>query len=114
MNIIINPGSGNTGGTFEQAKLYAEELLKDIHMKGILEVEMSFVEQCEDGNFEFNFKHTVTGKVVSFETHGFTEEECEKFLFYPRTYWNGSSCRSPKIEDWLDEGFKYRIEYYRS
>ena len=114
MGIIINAGSENKGGTFEQAKINAEEWLKSIHEEGFLEVEMSFVEQHKDGDFQFDFKHTVTQKVVSLEIHGFTKEECQKFVFHPRVYWNGSSTADPKIEDWLSDGFKYRVEYYRS
>jgi hypothetical protein len=99
MGIIINAGCENKGGTFEQAKINAEEWLKSIHEEGFLEVEMSFVEQHKDGDLEI---------------HGFTKEECQKFTFHPRVYWNGSSTADPKIENWLADGFKYRVEYYRS
>lgn len=114
MGKIINAGSENKGGTFEQAKINAEEWLLFNHEEGFLEVEMQFVKQCKDGNFQFDFKHTVTQKVVSLVIHGFTEEECKKLMFDPRVYWDGSSSATPKIEDWLVDGFKYRIEYYRS
>ena len=114
MATIINAGSENKGGTFEQAKINAEKWLKNIHEEGFLEVEMTFVQLYEDGDFQFDFKHKITQKVVSLVIHGFTEEECQKFTFHPRVYWNGSSTADPKIEDWLNEGFKYRVEYYRS
>jgi hypothetical protein len=110
--IIINAGSEYRGGTFEQAKVNAEKWLKNIHIEGFLEVEMSFVKQYEDGNFLFNFIHGVTKKIATLETHGFTEEEL-KFRFHPRVYWNGSSTADPKIEDWLEEGFDYKIQYYK-
>lgn len=99
MSIIINAGSENKGGTFEQVEINANEWLKDIHDKGFLEVEMSFVQQCNNGNFQFDFKHPVTQKVVTLLIHGFTEEECKKFTFHPRVYWNGSSTADPEIED---------------
>jgi len=61
----------------------------------------------------FYFTHKVTGKVATLKIHGFTKEQCQKFILHPRVYWNGSSTANPKIEDWLDDGFKYRVEYYR-
>lgn len=40
MSIIINAGSENKGGTFEQAKINAEEWLKNIHEEGFLEYQV--------------------------------------------------------------------------
>lgn len=114
MAIIINAGSENKGGTFEQAEINAKEWLEIIHSQGFDEVEMEFIEQHKDGDFQFNFTHKVTGKVATLEIHGFTKEECQNFRFHPRVYWNGSSTADPKIEDWLTDGFKYRVEFYRS
>lgn len=114
MEMLINAGSENKGGTFKQAKINALDWLKIVHEEGFLEVEMSFVKQHKDGDFQFDFKHNVTQKVVSLQIHGFTKKECKKFTFHPRVYWNGSSTADPKIEDWLTDGFNYRIEYYRS
>ena len=91
MAVIINASSENKVGTFEQAKINAQEWLKSIHEEGFLEVEMSFVQQHKDGYFQFDFKHPVTQKVVSLEIHGFTKEECQKFTFYPRVYWSSLS-----------------------
>lgn len=113
MGIIINAGSENKGGTFEQAEKNAKEWLDNIHLEGFLEVEMEFVEQHKDGDFQFNFIHKVTGKVATLEIHGFTKEQCQKFMFHHRVYWNGSSTADPKIEDWLTDGFKYSVEFYR-
>lgn len=114
MGIIINAGSENTGGTLEQAKINAEIWLKAIHEKGFLDVEMSFVEQLEENaNFLFHFTHKVTKKVATLETHGFTRDQCKEFVFYPRSYWNGSSCSEEKVEDWLADGYKYKIVYYK-
>ena len=110
--IIINAGSENKGGTLEQAKINAENWLKNIHNEGFLDVEMSFIERYDDGECLFHFKHNVTKKVATLHIHGFTEEECERFTFHPRVYWNGLSCANPQIEDWLEDGFKYKIEYY--
>ena len=109
--IVINPGSENKGGTIDQAKKNARKWLKAIHEEGFSEVVMS---EGEHGDyFEFLFTHNVTKKVATLRIHGFTEEERKEFMFSPRVYWNGSSTGDPKIEDWLEEGFKYRIEYYR-
>jgi len=113
--IIINPGSENKGGTLEQATEIAKTWLQSIHDEGFKEVEMCFVEQVEEGgNFLFHFTHPVTKKVATLSTHGFTDEECKQFMFHPRVYWNGSSTGNPKIEDWLAEGFDFRIQYYKS
>ena len=114
MGIIINAGSENKGGTFEQAEINAKEWLESIHNDGFPEVEMSFVQRHKDGDWQFNFTHKVTGKVATLEIHGFTKEEREAFVFHPRVYWNGSSTANPKIEDWLADGFKYRVEFYRT
>lgn len=112
MNVVINGGSENKGGCFEQAKINAERWLKAIHGEGFLEVEMYFIEQNKNGTFKFAFKHLVTKKSAFLDIHGFTEEECQKFMFRPREYWNGSSTADPQIEDWLADGFKYKVEYY--
>lgn len=112
MEIIFNAGSENRGGTFEQAEKYAKELLDYIHNEGFLEVEMKFIEQLKNGNYLFHFIHSITKKIATYETHGFTKEEWKKFTFPPREYWNDSSTGSPEIKDWLADGFKYRIEYY--
>jgi len=114
MAIVINPGSENVGGTFEQAEINAKRFLDSCHSEGLLEVEMEFVKKRQTGNFDFRFTHKVTGKVVELSTHGFTEEECGNFLFKPRIYWNGSSTADPKIEDFMADGFTYRVEFYRS
>lgn len=112
-NLIINPGSANKGGTKEQAQKNAERWLKLIHDEGFREVEMTGGELDSYGNYEFKFTHSVTKKVAILAIHGFTKKECEAFTFRPREYWNGCSTSNPKIEDWLEDGFDYRIEYYR-
>lgn len=113
MGIIINLGSENKGGTLHQAKINALEWLVSIHNAGFRDVGMTFIEQYPNGgNFLFHFTHSVTMKVATLEIHGFTKEQCEEFDFHPRVYWNGSSTANECIEDWLADGFKYRIEYY--
>jgi len=116
--IIINPGSENRGGTFKQALINAERWYKNI-IKEFPEVTMSTHEdRCGNngnyGNWNFIFTHGVTLKRVNLEIHGFTDEECEKFLFYPRAYWNGSSTANPEIEDWLTDDYTYRIVYEKN
>jgi hypothetical protein len=113
MGTIINAGSKNKGGNLEQATKNAKEWLDSIHESGISEVSMSFEGQLEDGDYVFRFKHWVTGKENTLEIHGFTREECSKFIFSPRVYWNGSSTANPEIKDWIADGFKCRIEYYK-
>jgi hypothetical protein len=113
MGIIINAGSENKGGTFEQAEINAKEWLTNIHNEGFLEVEMSFIERHKDGDWLFHFTHSVTKKVATLEVHGFTKEQREAFVFHPRVYWQGSSTADPKIEDWLSDEFNYKIVYER-
>lgn len=109
--IIINPGSENKGGTFEQALKTAYGWLECI-VKEYPEVKMTTHEdRIDGGDWVFKFTHGVTGKTVALETHGFTEEQCQKFIFSPRVYWNGSSTSDPKIEDWLADDYTYRILY---
>jgi hypothetical protein len=114
MALIINAGSENKGGTFEQAKKNAKAWLKSIHDEGFLEVTMSYIKRHDNGDWVFHFTHSTTKKVATLEIHGFTDEQCKSFIFSPRVYWNGSSTADPQITDWLEDGFKYRIEYYRA
>lgn len=110
--IIMNAGSENKGGTFEQAVKNAKKWLKNIN-KEFPEVEMSTEEKFVDGDWEFVFTHKITGVSVLLHIHGFTEEECKNFVFRPRIYWNGSSTADPKVEDWLTDEFSYRVVYER-
>lgn len=113
MTFIINAGSENKGGIFEQALKNAQEWLKNINAE-YPEVEMSVHEnRHKDGHWQFNFTHKVTGKTILLDIHGFTKEESMKFVFHPRVYWNGSSTANPEKEDWITEGFTYRIVYER-
>jgi len=112
--MIINAGSENTGGTLAQAYINANKWLQNIHDEGFLEVVMEYHGRLSDGNYLFHFVHNITKQVSTLGIHGFTDEECNNFTFQPRVYWNYSSTGQPKAEDWLDEGFKYRIEYYKS
>lgn len=108
---IINAGSENKGGTFEQALIAANEWLEMINEE-YPEVTMTTHEdRLEDGDWNFKYTHGVTGKCVELQIHGYTVKECEGFMFSPRVYWNGSSTGGPKIEDWLDESYTYRIVY---
>lgn len=111
--VIINPGSENKGGTLEQAQKWAALFLEDIHNKGILDVEMKYVGRQDDGDYIFHFMHKVTKKVAVLETHGFSEDDVKNFIFSPRQYWNGSSTANPCIEDFLEHGWGYKIEYYK-
>jgi len=113
MAIIINPGSENKGGTFEQALKNAYEWLESIR-KEYPEVTMTTHEnRLGDGDWNFRFTHGVTGAHVDLQIHGFTKEQCGKFMFHPRVYWQGSSTADPKIEDWLNDKYTYRIVYER-
>ena len=112
--MVINPGSKNKGGTLNQAREIAEDWLDCIHKEGFTDVEMDQGEIQEDGNFLFKFTHKVTGKVVEFRTHGFTDEECKEFIFHPRVYWNGSSTANPKIEDWLTDEYSFKVTYFKN
>lgn len=109
--MIINAGSENKGGTFEQALKNANKWLEMMN-EDFPEVTMSTEEnRLSDGDWEFIFTHGVTNKKALLQIHGFTKEECEKFVFHPRVYWNGSSTSEPEVEDWLTDDFKCRTIY---
>lgn len=113
MPIIINPGSEIKGGTLKQATNNANLWLDQIHENLFEEVSMEYAEM-HHGNYRFYFKHSVTEKINTLDIHGFTDEELEKYIFSPRIYWNGWSNEEPKIEDWLKDGYSYRIEFYKT
>ncbi len=110
--MIINAGSENKGGTFEQALINAKEWYESI-VKEFPEVTMSAKEQLIHGDWRFYFFHKVTGVTVPLSIHGFTKEQCEAFMFHPRVYWNGSSTANPEKEDWLTNDFSYKIQYFK-
>lgn len=113
MPIIINPGSGNKGGTIEQAKVIANKWLSNIHEAGITDVVIGAVTPQDDGMFLFEFLHTVTGKSVYLKTHGFTFAQSRHFRLHPRIYWNGSSVADPKPEDWLTDDYKIKVDFVK-
>lgn len=113
MPIIINPGSGNKGGTIEQARVIANEWLRNIHEDGIADVVIGEGVAQDDGMFLFEFRHTVTGKSVYLKTHGFTDKECDEFMFRPRIYWDGSSTAEHKSEDWLTNDYKIKVDFVK-
>lgn len=117
MTLIINPGSKHRGGEPSVAKERAQGWLESMRDDGIVDVELlDAVRECDDGNWEFTFRHTVTGKECHLETHGFYKYRehytDHGFVFCPREYWNGSSIGDVKIEDFLIEGYRVakRIE----
>lgn len=112
MYAYINPGSEHTGGTLKQAKIIAATWLQFIHSDGMVDVEIDKkVKRKKGGNFEFTFRHKVTGVERKLETHGFSDEQIEGWLFKPRIYWDGSSTSSPTPEDWLTDEYRIRIVY---
>lgn len=114
--ILVNPGSENKGGTFEQAKLNAQQWLINIHEEGFLDVEIlpNDEEISDYGNWIFYFHHPVTDISARLDIHGFTDDECDEYVFRPRIYWNGCSSSEPQIKDWLPDGWRYKIEYFNS
>lgn len=114
MSIIINPGSENKGGTIEQARINAQQWLGTMRdYQGIVDVEVDKGVEDGEGDFIFTFTHTITKKIATLHTHGFTDEEAEKFLFRPRVYWNGCSSSNPCVEDFLPEGWKFKVVVYQ-
>lgn len=111
MGMIINAGSENKGGTVEESLVIANEYLEQLHSNGFVDVELMPEVEVRDGLWCYTFRHAVTGKTATLDTHGFTEDECHKFMFRPRIYWNGSSSSEPTIEDWLTNEYSYKIAY---
>lgn len=113
MSLIINPGSRIGAGaawtnTYEQARKSAEDLLVHLAREGHIDVTLLDEFEVNEGRWVFSFRHNVTGKVVEFETHGIDDLDAyeKAHIFSPRVYWNGSSCSSPKLDDWDAEGFE--------
>lgn len=109
MPLIFNPGSGIVGGTKEEALNHANWWLKHFRL---LFPEVELIDEdiiSSDGYYVFKYKHGVTGKVVEFLTHGYTDEECDRmFMFRPREYMAGSSTVSydnPTL--WVTDEFEY-------
>lgn len=112
--LIINPGSAISAfagegwtNTYEGAVQEAERYLTQMHEDGITEVVLMLPGRQNERRWVFGFRHTVTGKVVELETHGIDDHDayCKQFLFTPKVYWAGSSCKDPKLEDWAAPGF---------
>jgi hypothetical protein len=108
--VIINPGSENKGGTFEQALINAKQWHESI-LKEFPEVTMTEHENVQWGDWYFTFTHQVTKKEINLAIHGFTDKQCDSFIFHPRVYWNDSSTGNPCLEDWETEDFRHRIIY---
>jgi len=111
---LINPGSeigteqvGFTN-THEQARRYAYEwFYKPMLKEGFRDIKVIDTKEEQDGRWKFIFKHTVTGKEVELEVHGIDDLKAyqEKYIFMPRTYWDGGSSSNPELEDFEVEGF---------
>lgn len=112
MNVIINPGSGAlTEGTIEQAwdnaRLFFSAMQEDHIWDMILVGEP---ESDGKGRWKFTFEHSVTKVQKVLDVHGLNyETQKEDYLFWPRTYWDGSSCSTPKVQDFLAPGFRIAI-----
>jgi len=114
MSILINPGSriGEPGegwtNTLEQARKYAQRRYDGMLEEGIQDVVMLDEVEPREGRWRFKFKHTVTGVVVDYETHGIDDLEAyeKKNIFTPRVYWNGCSSSSPELTDWARDGYE--------
>ena len=112
--LIVNPGAHISAfagegwtNTYEGAVKEAERYLKLIREDGIADVELILPGREHEGRWVFGFRHAVTGKVVELETHGIDNYRAyeKQFLFTPKVYWAGSSCKDPKLEDWAAPGF---------
>jgi hypothetical protein len=115
MTLLVNPGSGAVlegrgyTNTYARARCIAWEWLARIHADGMREVVLvDRGRDLNDGRWVFTFTHPVTGVVVELETHGVDDTEAYQRLhvFLPRTYWDGSSTASPKLDDWYRPGFE--------
>lgn len=115
--ILINPGSEipeppkdkSWTNTYEVALSIAQDWLKEMHENGLTDVVLLDPSECsfEDGRWSFYFQHTVTKKIVAFDTHGISPltEFATASFFDPRQYWNGSSSADPCLEDFAAPEF---------
>lgn len=116
MRMIINPGStipvqsGKGWTNTEQgAHREAEKWLANMRSEGITDVEL--LPGCEpsgEGRWCFTFRHQISGVEVNLVTHGIDDIEAygKERIFYPRVYWNDSSCAEPEVENFAAEGFE--------
>jgi hypothetical protein len=113
--MIVNPGSEISAmsgegwtNTVEKARAEARRWLEQMHKSGISEVMLLPGEELHENRWLFRFVHTVTGTQVTLETHGIDDVRAyeREHIFTPSVYWRGSSCSSPRIEDFAAPGFR--------
>lgn len=116
MNPIINPGSRIAASdgiawtnTYETAAQEAEQWLGRMQEDGLCDIDLQLpgLPLKDEGRWAFQFKHTITGVIVTLEMHGIssTQAYMKEHIFLPRVYWNGCSSSNPKLEDWATPGF---------
>ena len=113
MTLIINPGSriGEPGegwtNTYETARGYAEKWLAQMHGEGMTDVELLDGTEEREGRWVFTFRHKITQATATLEIHGIDNPAAyeKRHVFAPRTYWNGSSCSDPELENFAAPGF---------
>lgn len=121
--MIINPGSHIKAmrgegwrNTIETAREYADQWLERMHADGLHEVELhGELPATTFGRWRFAFRHSVTGVVVEYETHGIDDIPAyeREHIFTPRVYWNGSSSADPEIEDFAAPGWRIHRTFIR-
>jgi len=109
--VLINPGSGPlTEGTLEQAWVLAKDWLAMMEAHHVHDVQIVGEPEYDGkGRWAFVFEHKITGVHKILETHGLTDEQAKEYMFYPRTYWDGSSTGTPDPETFLAPGYRLQI-----
>lgn len=121
MTLIINPGSGpvhidgpgwtNTYGT---ALVNARRWLDTMKERGFRDVVMLPTSAAPtDGRWTFTFRHNLTRAEVTLEIDGIDNMAAfeKQHIFGTRTYWNGSSCSEPSLDDFAAEGFEKVVTF---
>ena len=111
---IINPGfriaaqGDGWTNTYEKARANAEQWLAKMQATGMTDVELLDDTEQRDQRWQFTFRHQVTGVTATLEIDGIDNLDayCERAIFSPKVYWNGSSVGSPRLEDFAAEGFE--------
>ena len=115
--LIVNPGSniaksGNGWtNTLETATAMANDWLRSMRANNINEVHIVAVHGPNSDRWTFIFEHSVTGVRASLDVHGIDNMNAylKENTFPPRVYWNENSSATPKLTDFLCDGYEVVI-----
>lgn len=107
---IAQSGNGWTN-TLETATVIANDWLRSMRANNINDVHILAVHGPNDERWTFIFEHSVTGVRADLDVHGIDNMNAylKENTFPPRTYWNENSSSTPKLTDFLCDGYEICI-----